>query len=127
MYMAFKHIHLLLVFVSVSFLLVRFAMRLQSASLLQRKFFKIAPHVIDTFLLLSAVGLMVILQQYPFVSPWLTEKVFAVIAYILLGVMAFKGRTLAIRWFCFIGALGWLALAIRVAITKQPVFIQMFY
>ncbi|WNO61542.1 SirB2 family protein [Rheinheimera sp. MMS21-TC3] len=127
MYMAFKHIHLLLVFVSVSFLLVRFAMRLQSASLLQRKFFKIAPHVIDTFLLLSAVGLMVILQQYPFVSPWLTEKVFAVIAYILLGVMAFKGRTIAIRWFCFIGALGWLALAIRVAITKQPVFIQMFY
>lgn len=127
MYMAFKHIHLLLVMVSVSFLLVRFAIRLQSASLLQRKFFKIAPHVIDTLLLLSAIGLMIILQQYPIVSPWLTEKVFAVIAYILLGVMAFKGRTLAIRWFCFIGALGWLALAIRVAITKQPVFIQMFY
>ncbi|CAM3764374.1 SirB2 family protein [Rheinheimera salexigens] len=126
MYMAFKHTHLLLVFVSVSFLLVRFVMSLKSAPLLQRKFFKIAPHVIDTFLLLSAVGLMLVLKQYPFVNPWLTEKLFAVIAYIILGVMAFKGRTIAIRWFCLLGALGWLALAIRVAITKQPVFISMF-
>lgn len=127
MYMAFKHTHLLLVVLSVSFLLLRFVMHLKSAPLLQRKFFKIAPHVIDTFLLLSAVGLMLILRQYPLVNPWLTEKVFAVIAYIILGVMAFKGRTLAIRWFCLLGALGWLALAIRVAITKQPVFINMFY
>jgi uncharacterized membrane protein SirB2 len=127
MYMAFKHTHLLLVVLSVSFLLLRFVMNLRSTPLLQRKFFKIAPHVIDTFLLLSAVGLMLIIRQYPLVNPWLTEKVFAVIAYIILGVMAFKGRTLAIRWFCLLGALGWLALAIRVAITKQPVFITMFF
>lgn len=124
MYMAFKHFHLLIVAISVSFLLLRFVLNLKPSAILQTKFFKIAPHVIDTILLLSAVMLMVTLQQYPFVTPWLTEKLLAVLAYIALGVMAFKGRTKAIRWLCFFGALGWLALAIRVAITKQPVFLS---
>jgi uncharacterized membrane protein SirB2 len=126
MYMAYKHFHLLMVVLSVSFLLVRFAMSLKPAAVLQTKFFKIAPHVIDTLLLLSAVMLMLTLQQYPFVNPWLTEKFLAVLAYIALGVMAFKGRTAAIRWICFLGALGWLGLVLRVAITKQPVFLTAF-
>ncbi|MDP2715190.1 SirB2 family protein [Rheinheimera sp.] len=126
MYMAYKHFHLLMVVLSVSFLLVRYAMSLKPAAILQRKFFKIAPHVIDTLLLVSAVLLMITLQQYPFVHAWLTEKLLAVLAYIALGVMAFKGRTAAIRWICFLGALGWLGLVLRVAITKQPVFLTAF-
>ncbi len=126
MYMAYKHFHLLMVVLSVSFLLVRYAMSLKPAAILQTKFFKIAPHIIDTLLLISAVLLMLTLQQYPFVHAWLTEKFFAVLAYILLAVMAFRGRTRFIRWLCFLGALGWLALAVRVAITKQPVFLPVF-
>ncbi|NRQ44273.1 SirB2 family protein [Rheinheimera sp. YQF-2] len=126
MYMAYKHFHLLMVVLSVSFLLVRYAMSLKPAAILQTKFFKIAPHVIDTLLLVSAVLLMITLQQYPFVHAWLTEKLLAVLAYIVLGVMAFKGRTAAIRWLCFLGALGWLGLVLRVAITKQPVFLTAF-
>lgn len=126
MYMAFKHFHLLMVVLSVSFLLVRYAISLKPAAILQTKFFKIAPHVIDTLLLVSAVLLMITLQQYPFVHAWLTEKLLAVLAYIALGVMAFKGRTAAIRWLCFLGALGWLGLVLRVAITKQPVFLTAF-
>jgi uncharacterized membrane protein SirB2 len=125
MYMAYKHIHLLMVVLSVSFLLIRFAMSLKPAALLQHKFFKIAPHVIDTLLLLSAVMLMLTLQQYPFVHAWLTEKFIAVLAYIALAVMAFRGRTTFIRWLCFLGALGWLGLALRVAISKQPVFLPL--
>lgn len=126
MYMAYKHFHLLMVVLSVSFLLVRYAMSLKPAAILQTKFFKIAPHVIDTLLLVSAVLLMMTLQQYPFVNAWLTEKFLAVLAYIALGVMAFKGRTAAIRWICFLGALGWLGLVLRVAMTKQPVFLTAF-
>lgn len=126
MYMAYKHFHLLMVVLSVSFLLVRYAMSLKPAAILQSKFFKIAPHVIDTLLLISAVMLMLTLQQYPFVHAWLTEKLLAVLAYIALAVMAFRGRTALIRWVCFLGALGWLGLALRVAMTKQPVFLPAF-
>ncbi|OYW91391.1 MAG: invasion protein, partial [Alishewanella sp. 32-51-5] len=98
-------------------------LRLKDSALLQRKFFKIAPHVVDTFLLLSAVALMLTIRQYPFVDPWLTEKVIALFAYIALGFSALKGRTVAIRWLSFLGALGWLGLMIRVALSKQPLFL----
>ncbi len=121
MYMALKHTHLLLVAISLSLLLLRFGLSLKDSPLLQRKFLKIAPHVVDTLLLLSAVGLMLTISQYPFVTPWLTEKLFGVLAYIALGVMALKGRTLLLRSFGLAGALGWLVLVVKVAITKQPV------
>ena len=121
MYMALKHTHLLLVAISLALLTLRFVLSLKGSGLLQHKFLKIAPHVVDTFLLLSAVGLMVTIQQYPFVNPWLTEKLIGVLAYIALGVMAFKGRTTTLKVFAFFGALGWMVLVVKVAITKTPV------
>jgi uncharacterized membrane protein SirB2 len=121
MYMALKHSHMLFIALSVSFLAVRFLLSLKAPALLQKKFFKIAPHVVDTFLLLTAIGLMVTIQQYPFQTPWLTDKLFGLFAYIGLAVMALKGRTLTMRWLGFIGALSWLVLVARVAITKTPV------
>lgn len=125
MYMAFKHLHLLLVALSVALLCLRFALRVRESGLLQQKFLKIAPHVVDTFLLLSAVALMFTIQQYPFVDVWLTEKVLALLAYIALGYSALKGRTAAIRWLSFLGALGWLGLMVRVALSKTPLFLPL--
>lgn len=121
MYMALKHSHMLFIALSVSFLAVRFLLSLKAPALLQKKFFKITPHIVDSFLLLTAIGLMVTIQQYPFQTPWLTDKVFGLFAYIGLAVMALKGRTLLIRWLAFFGALSWLVLVARVAITKTPV------
>jgi uncharacterized membrane protein SirB2 len=121
MYMALKHSHLLFIALSVSFLAVRFLLSLKAPALLQKKFFKIAPHVVDSFLLLTAIGLMLTIQQYPFQAPWLTEKLLGVFAYIALATMALKGRTLVLRWLGFLGALSWLALIAQVAVTKTPV------
>lgn len=120
MYMALKHSHMLFIALSVTLLAVRFLLSLKSPALLQNKFLKIVPHVVDTFLLLTAIGLMLTIQQYPFQTPWLTEKLFGLFAYIGLAVMALKGRTLLMRWVGFIGALSWLALVAKVAITKTP-------
>lgn len=121
MYLALKHSHMLLVVLSVSFFVVRFLLAWFDSALMQKKLFKVAPHILDTLLLLSAAGLMLTISQYPFVNLWLTEKLLAVVAYIALGVMAFKGRTKFLRLLCFFGALGWLVLAARLAITKTPV------
>lgn len=121
MYMALKHSHMLFIALSVTFLAVRFLLSLKSPALLQNKFLKIAPHVVDTFLLLTAIGLMLTIQQYPFQTPWLTDKLFGLFAYIGLAVMALKGRTLLMRWVGFLGALSWLALVGKVAITKTSV------
>ncbi len=121
MYMALKHSHMLFAMLSVLLLVVRFALLTKGSALLQTKFLKIVPHVVDTLLLLSAVSLMMTLSQYPISTPWLTDKVVGVAAYILMGVVALKGRTPMLRIMAFLGALGWLSLVVRVAITKTPV------
>lgn len=121
MYMALKHSHMLFAMLSVLLLVVRFALLSKGSALLQTKFLKIVPHVVDTLLLLSAVSLMMTLSQYPISTPWLTDKVVGVAAYILMGVVALKGRTPMLRIMAFLGALGWLSLVVRVAITKTPV------
>ena len=121
MYMALKHSHMLFVALSVSFFIVRFLLSFKAPALLQKKFFKITPHVVDTLLLLTAIALMVTINQYPIQNAWLTDKVVGLFAYIALAVMALKGRTLALRWFAFVGALSWLALVASVAVSKTPV------
>jgi uncharacterized membrane protein SirB2 len=125
MYMALKNVHLLLALMSVSLLFIRFGMMLSNSLLLEHKVLKISPHVVDTLLIISAVVLMLSINQYPFATSWLTEKFIALIAYIALTFMALRGRTIAIRWLCFLGALGWLGLMVRVALSKQPVFLPL--
>ena len=87
MYMAFKHSHLTLIIISLILLFVRVGMLSSGKPL--NKFLKIYPHINDTLLLISAITLSVILQQYPFVSPWLTLKLAFVVAYF---VFVFKAR-----------------------------------
>ncbi|ABE54210.1 Invasion gene expression up-regulator, SirB [Shewanella denitrificans OS217] len=123
-YFAVKHLHLTLVATSVIFFIVRFVLQLRQSSIMDKKFVKVAPHVIDTFLLLSGLALCFIIQQFPFVDPWLTEKIIAVGAYILLGYMALRtDRNKLFKVFAFIGALGWVVFAAKMAVFKQVALI----
>ncbi len=81
---------------------------------------RVLPHVIDSALLLSAIALAVMIQQYPFDAGWVTAKVFGLIAYILLGTVALKrGRTKGIRLGAFVAALLVYAWIASVALTKN--------
>ncbi|MEG3768137.1 SirB2 family protein [Alteromonas sp. 14N.309.X.WAT.G.H12] len=123
MYMMFKHIHLTAIALSVFLFVLRFIWSQFSPSVLEKKWLKITPHIVDTILLLSALCLCVILNQYPFVQGWLTFKVVGLVAYILLGLFALKwARNAPLKWIGFIGALTWLGLIAKVAVTKQPLF-----
>ncbi|RYV00758.1 invasion protein [Shewanella sp. OPT22] len=124
LYPAVKHLHLMLIALSVVFFTVRFVLHLRGSAILEKKFLKIAPHVIDTFLLLSGVALCFIINQYPFENPWLTEKIGAVAAYIVLGIIAMKiDRGAIFKIFAYIGAISWLVYAARMAVFKQPIMI----
>ena len=124
LYPATKHLHLTLLAVSALFLTVRFVLHLRQSELMNKKVIKIAPHVIDTFLLLSGLTLCFMIQQFPFVDPWLTEKIGAVVAYIALGVIAIKSnRNTVFKVFAFLGAIGWLVYAAKMAHFKQAVLL----
>lgn len=107
---------------SGSLFLLRGVWMLRASPLLQQRWVKVAPHLVDTALLASAVGLAVWSAQYPFVQGWLTAKVIALVGYIVLGTIALKrGRTPAIRAGAFIGALALFGYIVAVAVTKQPI------
>ena len=75
----------------------------------------------DTVLLGSAVALVGILHQYPFVTSWLTAKLLLVVVYILLGIFALRrGRPRLMRRGCLVAALSVYAFIISVAMTHNP-------
>ncbi|MEH0762009.1 SirB2 family protein [Vibrio sp. 16] len=124
MYEGLKHFHLLTVALSATLLSVRYALMMANSKLLDKKFFKVFPHINDTFLLISGIYLIVVTGFIPFTAaaPWLTEKITCVLAYIALGFFALKlGKNKLLRTFSFFGALGWLAMAGKIAITKTSI------
>ena len=115
-YLALKHLHLTTVILSFALFALRGLWMLVDSPQLQRRWVRIAPHLIDTVLLASAIGLTLILQQYPFVNDWLTAKVLALIAYILLGGIALRrGPTRAIRAAAWVAALATFGYIVSVA------------
>lgn len=120
MYMFVKHLHLTAVALSLSLFILRFVWSLRDSPMMQKKWVKIVPHVIDTVLLASALTLCFIIVQYPFVDAWLTEKVIGVVCYILMGLVALKwAKNNMTRWIGFVFALGCVVFSAKVAVFKQ--------
>ncbi|MFT4940056.1 MAG: putative membrane protein SirB2 [Paraglaciecola sp.] len=120
MYAIAKHIHLTAIAVSVVLFLLRFIWTLSESQMLQKKWVKILPHITDTLLLLSAATLCVMLQQYPFATAWVSEKLLGLVMYVFMVVLTLKiAKTGFMRFVGLIGALSWVAFSGFVAVTKQ--------
>jgi uncharacterized membrane protein SirB2 len=119
-YLALKHLHITFAALSGSFFLLRGLWMLLDSPMLQRRWVRVVPHVVDTLLLASALALVFWSGQYPFVQNWLTAKVLALLAYIVLGTIALKrGRTKGVRTFALLAALATFAYIVAVALTRQ--------
>ncbi|MGZ5199788.1 MAG: SirB2 family protein [Telluria sp.] len=122
-YLLLKHFHMTCAALSGTFFLVRGQLMLAASPMLQRRWVKTLPHIVDSLLLASAIGLAVWSHQYPGQMPWLTAKLCALVAYILLGGVALKyGRTKAIRATAYVAALATFGYIVAVAVTKNPFF-----
>jgi len=89
--------------------------------MLRRKLVRILPHIIDAILLASAIALLFKIQQYPLSHHWLTAKVVALVAYIILGTYALKrGKTKKTRIRALIGAYATFFYIVAVALTQNP-------
>ncbi len=93
---------------------------MNSSPRLQQRWVKIVPHIIDTFLLVSAILLVVLTAQYPGPVAWINAKIVALIAYIILGTIALKrGPTMQIRVVAWVLALLVYAYIVVVALTRN--------
>lgn len=120
MYFAIKHLHVTCVALSILGFLLRGYWMISGSPLLKSLPARVLPHVVDSVLLITAIVLAVMIQQYPFQADWVTAKVIGLIAYILLGTIALKrGRTRSQRVFAFAAAVAVYAWIVSVALTKN--------
>ena len=56
MYTALKHLHVACVVLSLTGFVLRFALTMRGSPLVERRFVRTAPHVIDTVLLAAAIS-----------------------------------------------------------------------
>ncbi len=124
MYMFVKHLHLTAVALSILLFTLRFIWLLRESALLNKKWVKVVPHIIDTLLLASAITLCVLLSQYPLVNGWLTEKVVGVVLYIVLGLWTLKwAKSKPQQIAGFVLALLVLLSIAKIAVLKQPLLL----
>jgi uncharacterized membrane protein SirB2 len=120
-YLVVKWIHVSAAFLSIGGFVLRGTWMLAGSALFTERWVRIAPHVVDTILLASAIALAVMLRQYPFVQPWLTAKVVALVAYIGLGMTAFRfAQQRRHRLLAFWGAVSTVGYILCVAYFKSP-------
>jgi uncharacterized membrane protein SirB2 len=116
-----KDIHIASVLLTFVLFFVRGIWMMVDSELLQRKWTRLVPPLIDTTLLISAIVLAITIRQYPFVHGWLTAKVVALFFYIALGMLALTyGRSKQIRVVSWLGAQLCFLYIVGVALTKNP-------
>lgn len=119
-YLAVRALHIGCAALSIAGFAARGALMLAGSPLLQRRFVRVAPHVVDTLLLTSALWLAWFLDHVTFVHAWMTAKVLALLAYIVLGAIALRhGKTKGVRAAAFVAALVVAAYIVAVALTRD--------
>lgn len=122
MYVAIKHLHVLLIAAAVLVFMLRFywaqtgSERAGSGRVLQ------ASGWLNGLVVISGVLLCMVLDLNPLnnATPWLSEKLTAILVVAFLGLMALRlARSNAIRWFAFLGVLGWVYFIAKLAVQKQ--------
>ena len=122
-YLLLKNLHLCFALTSLCGLLLRTWWSLRGSALLEHRWTRLLPRIIDTGLILSAVSLAVMLGLSPHNQPWLLGKLLLLALYIGLGVIALRGAApRAVRCTAGIGAVLVFGKIGHLAVTKAALF-----
>ena len=116
-----KIFHLTFILLSIVSFVGRVILSETHPTLLKQKMVKIAPHVINSLLLLSGITLVF---QGGWLSTdygWIIAKIIALLGYIGLGMVVIYNRGTT-RWLAFVGAMACFVYIGIVAVTKNAFF-----
>ncbi len=113
-----KGIHLTLAYVTVAGFILRAVWAFIDSPLREKKWVRIAPHVIDTLLLAAGVTMVVSLSLSP-LSGWLVAKFAGLLFYIGFGVLTMRAPSTRLRVLGFAGALVSVSYIFAVAMSRQ--------
>ncbi|MEM7097421.1 MAG: SirB2 family protein [Pseudomonadota bacterium] len=110
-------LHISFAFLTATGFIIRAGWTYVAPDLLEEKWVRVAPHIVDTLLLLCGVTLALNLPGGIF-QTWLIAKMIGLLGYIGFGVMCLRGSG-ARRTVGLVGALVCLTYIFSVAITKS--------
>ena len=115
-------VHILFALSSFISFIGRVALSEFKPALLQEKFFKVAPHIIDSFLLVSGMSLVLYgdwieTDNYA----WIVSKFAVLVAYVSLGIATMR-LSGAKRWIAFVSAVACYGYILSIAVHKQGFF-----
>ena len=113
-----KSIHLVFIIASFVSFSGRMALSAFKPEWLQNKILKIAPHIIDTILLLSGITLVIQGNWLEGEYGWILSKFVLLLGYIAFGVMAMRFKGIK-RWIAFAAAIACYVFIFIIAITKH--------
>ncbi len=115
-----KHLHMGTVALSYALFFLRGVWSLRASYIMQRRWVKIVPHVVDTALLVSAIALAWQMHVSPLAAPWLLAKIVALLVYIGLGFVAIDfARRYYVRLAFWLAAQAVFFYIVAVAFTKD--------
>lgn len=104
-YLLLKDLHMALAIISGVYFGARGVWRLGLRRPIRTQPWRSLPHLIDTLLLASGLALALLAGLAPHGTPWFGIKLVWVVAYIALGIAAFRARQQAAAWLYYGGAL----------------------
>ena len=120
-YTALKATHMSCALVSFVLFFTRGIWVFRDPGRMQSAWVRVVPHVVDSLLLFSAIGLVLVTNQYPGELIWLNVKIACLLLYIGLGMAAFRflkdRRAKFIAWLL---ALATFVYIVLVAVTRTP-------
>ena len=120
-YATLKLVHQTAVVLSISGFAARGIGALADAAWVRGRLARTLPHVVDTALLASALGLAWMLRLNPVATPWLLAKIVALLLYIALGMVALRpGLSPVLRAAALLAAFLCFAQIVAMAIAKSP-------
>ncbi len=116
-----KMLHLTFVLLSISSFVGRILLAKIRPQMLQQKWLKIGPHIVNTLLLITGITLVFQGQWLSGEYGWIVAKIIALLGYIGLGTVAIK-RSGTLRWLAFVGAVACFVYIAMVAVSKHALF-----
>lgn len=125
-YVWIRHFHMGMAYLTIMLFVFRGLYRLtagEGINLCVRKITDRISYGVDTLLLVMGILLLMILQLNPMTTSWLSSKLGFLVAYVILGVFAFRQHfSMAKRWVSFALAIGCWVLMLLTAKKHLPIW-----
>lgn len=113
-----KILHLTFVLLSIASFVGRVFLAEKHPEMLEQKWIKIGPHIINSLLLITGITLVFQGQWLSGQYGWIIAKIIVLLGYVGLGMVAIK-RQGDLRWKAFAGAVACFTYIVVVAASKN--------